>query len=89
MVPAQRTAEVDGQRLELTRREFELLYYFLRNQGLTLTREQLLNRVWGYDFEGDERTVDTHVKNLRLKLGRCAGYIRTVYRVGYKFEVAE
>ena len=79
--------EVDGQRVELTRREFALLYYFMRNQGIILSREQLLNGVWGYDFEGDERTIDTHVKNLRLKLGAWSGCIHTVHRVGYRFEV--
>ena len=74
--------------MELTRREFDLLHCFLCNQRRTLSREQLLNLVWGYDYEGDERTVDTHVKNLRSKLGPCGGCIQTVYRVGYRFEVA-
>ena len=89
LTPEQMRAEVDGRPIELTRREFSLLHCFMRNQGLILSREQLVDRVWGYDFEGDERTVDTHVKNLRLKLGSCAGYIQTVYRVGYRFEVAK
>lgn len=87
LTPEQRKVEVDGQRVELTRREFALLYYFMRNQGIILSREQLLNGVWGYDFEGDERTIDTHVKNLRLKLGVWSGCIHTVHRVGYRFEV--
>ena len=87
LTPEQRKVEVDGQRVGLTRREFALLYYFMRNQGIILSREQLLNGVWGYDFEGDERTIDTHVKNLRLKLGAWSGCIHTVHRVGYRFEV--
>lgn len=87
--PESREVEVDGRNVELTRREFELLHYFMRNQGLILSREQLLNGVWGYDYEGDERTIDTHVKNLRLKLGDQAKCLRTVHRVGYKFEVEE
>ena len=86
VAPEQRTAAVDGAALELTRREYDLLYCFVCNQGRTLSREQILDHVWGFDFEGDARTVDTHVKNLRLKLGEHAGYIQTVYRVGYKFE---
>ena len=87
MTPEEQRAEVDGQPLELTRREYALLHYFMRNQGLLLSRARLLDNVWGYDYEGDERTVDTHVKNLRLKLGDRAGYLQTVYRMGYKFEV--
>ena len=79
--------KVAGQGVELTRREFDLLHCFLCSQGRILSREQLLNTVWGYDYEGDERTVDTHVKNLRSKLHGCGGYIQTVYRVGYRFEV--
>ena len=87
LLPQQRRVEVAGQGVELTRREFDLLHCFLCSQGRILSREQLLNTVWGYDYEGDERTVDTHVKNLRSKLRHCGGYIRTVYRVGYRFEV--
>ena len=87
LVAEQRKVEVSGQAVELTRREFDLLHCFLCNQGRILSREQLLNTVWGYDYEGDERTVDTHVKNLRSKLHGCGGYIQTVYRVGYRFEV--
>ena len=87
LIPEQRKVEASGQSVELTRREFDLLYCFLRNQGRILSREQLLNIAWGYDYEGDERTVDTHVKNLRSKLRGCAGCIQTVYRVGYRFEV--
>ena len=87
LLPQQRKVEASGQGVELTRREFDLLHCFLCNQGRILSREQLLNTVWGYDYEGDERTVDTHVKNLRSKLHGCGGYIQTVYRVGYRFEV--
>lgn len=88
MVPEQRKVEAGGCPLELTRREFGMLYCFLCNQGRVLSREQLLDSVWGYDYSGDEWTVDTHVKNLRLKLGPYAGYLQTAYGVGYKFEAA-
>ena len=88
MVPEQRKVEAGGCPLELTRREFGMLYCFLCNQGRVLSREQLLDSVWGYDYSGDEQTVDTHVKNLRLKLGPYAGYLQTAYGVGYKFEAA-
>lgn len=81
-----RTVYLDGTSLELTKREFDLLLFFITNQYLIFTREQLLNNVWGYDFEGDERTVDTHVKQLRTKLGEKGKMIKTVHRVGYKFE---
>ena len=87
LLPQQRRVEVAGQGVELIRREFDLLHCFLCSQGRILSREQLLNTVWGYDYEGDERTVDTHVKNLRSKLHGCGGCIQTVYRVGYRFEV--
>lgn len=85
--PDQHRVEVDGQPVELTPKEFSMLYHFMSNPGLILSRGQLLDQVWGLDYNGDERTVDTHVKNLRLKLGRRAEYLQTVYRVGYKFEV--
>lgn len=87
MMPGQWRVEILGQPVELTRREFDLLHCFLCNQKQIFSRGQLLNVVWGYDYEGDERTVDTHVKNLRSKLGACGSYIKTVYRVGYRFEV--
>ncbi|HBL40543.1 MAG TPA: DNA-binding response regulator [Ruminococcaceae bacterium] len=73
------------KQVELTRREFDLLCFFMTNARLTLTRTQLLNSVWGVNFDGDERTVDTHIKQLRSKLG-VDGCIKTVYRVGYKFD---
>ena len=87
LFPDRMIVEVDKQPVELTRREFTLLQYFMKNQGILLSRNRLLDNVWGYDYEGDERTVDTHVKNLRLKLGSKAEYIHTMYRMGYKFEV--
>ncbi len=80
------TVSVDGGQLDLTKREFDLLYFFLSNHAITFTRDQILNNVWGYDYEGDIRTVDTHIKQIRLKLGDKGSYIKTVHRVGYKFE---
>lgn len=77
---------VDGIPLELTRREYDLLHYLVLNQGISLTREQILTGVWGYDYEGDIRTVDTHIKQLRIKLANEAHLIRTVHRVGYIME---
>lgn len=85
--PAGRRATLGGKLMTLTPREFDLLAFFLMNQRQILSREQLLNSVWGYDFEGELRTVDTHVKQLRGKLGDCAAYVKTVFRVGYRFEV--
>jgi DNA-binding response OmpR family regulator len=78
---------VDGQEIELSFKEFELLEYFLTNQGRALTRDNILNRVWNYDYFGDARTIDTHVKKLRAKLGEKGSYIKTIRAVGYKFEV--
>lgn len=81
-------ASVDGNPIELSFKEFELLTYFLENQGRALAREQILNSVWNYDYYGDARTIDTHVKKLRNKLGpKGAEYIKTVWGIGYKFEV--
>lgn len=82
-----RKAYKNGELLELTRREFDLLEYFMVNLGVTVTREQILDKVWGYHFEGNLRTVDTHVKQLRMKLGSEQEFIHTVYRVGYCMEV--
>lgn len=82
-----RTVFLSGKKLELTRREYDLLYYLMVNRSLTFSREQLLNNVWGYDFEGGNRTVDTHIRQLRNKLGKCADYIKIVHCVGYQFEV--
>ncbi len=83
---AAREVQVQGRTIELTYKEFELLCYLMDNAGVALTRGQILNRVWDYDYYGDERTVDTHVKTLRNKLGEAADYIRTMRGIGYKFE---
>lgn len=78
---------VDGESVELSYKEFELLNYFLVNQGVALSREKILNNVWNYDYFGDARTIDTHVKKLRSKLGEKGEYIKTIWGMGYKFEV--
>ena len=78
---------VNGGAIELSYREFELLAYFMENQGIALSREKILNSVWNYDYFGDARTIDTHVKKLRSKLGKDADYIKTIWGMGYKFEV--
>ena len=78
---------LDGQEITLTHKEYELLYFFMSNPGQIFSREQLLNRIWGYDFEGTTRTVDTHIKTLRQKLGSEGRHIVTLIRSGYKFEV--
>ena len=82
-----RSVTVDGEKAELTPKEYELLFYFAENQGVALTRERLLNKVWGYDFYGDDRTVDTHVKMLRGNLKEYRKFIVTLRGLGYKFEV--
>lgn len=79
-------AAVCGKKAELTHKEFELLRFFMQNRNQVFTREQLLNRIWGYDFEGNTRTVDTHIKTLRQKLGSEGKHIVTLIRSGYKFE---
>ena len=78
---------IDGKSVELSFKEFELLEYFMDNQGIALSRERILNSVWNYDYFGDARTIDTHVKKLRSKLGKQGEYINTVWGMGYKFEV--
>lgn len=78
---------IDGKQVDLSFKEFELLEYFMENQGIALSREQILNSVWNYDYFGDARTIDTHVKKLRSKLGNRGEYIKTVWGMGYKFEV--
>ena len=78
---------VDGTPVDLSFKEFELLTYFVENQGIALSRENILNHVWNYDYFGDARTIDTHVKKLRSKLGAKGDYIKTVWGMGYKFEV--
>ena len=78
---------VDGKEVALSYKEFELLHYFFLNQGVALSREKILNQVWNYDYYGDPRTIDTHVKKLRSKLGEKGDYIRTIWGIGYKFEI--
>ena len=78
---------IDGKPIELSYKEFELLTYFVENQGIALSREKILNNVWNYDYFGDARTIDTHVKKLRSKLGEKGDYIKTIWGMGYKFEV--
>ena len=78
--------KVDGEPIELSYKEFELLNYFLQNRGVALSREKILNNVWNYDYFGDARTIDTHVKKLRSKLGSKGDYIKTIWGMGYKFE---
>ena len=87
--PAAHKVYLDGTEITLTHKEYELLYFFLSNPEQVFSREQLLNRIWGYDFEGNTRTVDTHIKTLRQKLGGEGKSIVTLIRSGYKFEVAK
>ena len=84
---AARQVTVDGNPVDLSYKEFELLNYFIENQGLALSREKILNNVWNYDYFGDARTIDTHVKKLRSKMGKKGEYIKTIWGMGYKFEV--
>ncbi len=81
--------KVKGKEIELSFKEFELLCYFAENKGIALSREKILNSVWNYDYFGDARTIDTHVKKIRSKLGDCGSYIKTIWGMGYKFEVDE
>ncbi len=78
---------IDGKPIELSVKEFELLAYFISNKGVALSRERILNNVWNYDYFGDARTIDTHVKKLRSKMGEKGDYIKTIWGMGYKFEV--
>lgn len=80
---------IDGAPIDLSVKEFELLAYFLENQRMALSREKILNHVWNYDYFGDARTIDTHVKKLRSKMGDKGNYIKTIWGMGYKFEVEE
>ena len=84
---SRRICTYNGQEVVLTYKEFELLTYFMENQGIALSREKILNNVWNYDYFGDARTIDTHVKKLRSKLGDRGEYIKTIWGMGYKFEV--
>ncbi len=79
--------KIDGQEIDLSYKEFELLTYFVENKGIALSREKILNNVWNYDYFGDARTIDTHVKKLRKKMGEKGDYIRTIWGMGYKFEI--
>ncbi len=79
--------KIDGQNIDLSFKEFELLSYFIMNQGVALSRERILNNVWNYDYFGDARTIDTHVKKLRSKMGPKGDFIKTIWGMGYKFEV--
>ena len=88
LTPASHKVFVDGQEIVLTHKEYELLHFFMVNPEQIFSREQLLNRIWGYDFEGTTRTVDTHIKTLRQKLGDEGKHIVTLIRSGYKFEAA-
>lgn len=85
-IPA-RTVTVDGTKAELTPKEYDLLFYLVQNKNIALSRDRLLQDIWGYDFFGDDRTIDTHIKNLRNNLGPYRDYIVTLRGVGYKFEV--
>ena len=78
---------IDGQNVELSYKEFELLTYFMENKGIALSREKILNNVWNYDYFGDARTIDTHVKKLRSKMGEKGDYIKTIWGMGYKLDI--
>lgn len=80
--------KIDGEPIELSFKEFELLTYFIVNRGVALSRERILNNVWNYDYYGDARTIDTHVKKLRSKMGSKGDFIKTIWGMGYKFEVS-
>ena len=82
-----RTVSVDGKQIELSLREYELLKYLLDNENVALSRDKILNNVWNYDYYGDSRTIDSHIKKIRHKLGKKGKYIQTIRGVGYKFEV--
>ena len=82
-----RTVSVDGKQIELSLREYELLVYLVENQGIALSRDKILNNVWNYDYYGDSRTIDSHIKKIRHKLGKKGKYIETIRGIGYKFEV--
>lgn len=84
-----RIVTVDGKRVEMTPKEYELFFYMVRNKGIALTREKLISEVWGYDFFGDDRTIDTHIKLLRKSLGEYSRCIVTLRGVGYRFEALE
>ena len=82
-----RTVTVDGNPIDLSLREYELLAYLIENQGIALSRDKILNNVWNYDYYGDSRTIDSHIKKIRHKLGKKGKYIETIRGIGYKFEI--
>ena len=82
-----RTVSVDGKQIELSLREYELLVYLVENENISLSRDKILNNVWNYDYYGDSRTIDSHIKKIRHKLGKKGKYVKTIRGVGYKFEV--
>ena len=84
-----RSVYIDNKEIKLTLKEYELLCFFVTNENIALSREQLLNKIWGYDYFGDDRTVDTHIKMLRNNLGKYRDLIITVRGIGYKFEIKE
>jgi two-component system, OmpR family, response regulator len=81
-----RIVKVDGININLTHTEFEILTYLMQNKGIVITREQLISKIWGYEYNGDDRTINTHIRNLRTKLGKKSKLITTIIRTGYKFE---
>ena len=85
--PEGRTVKVDGKPIDLSLREYELLKYLLENENIALSRDKILNNVWNYDYYGDSRTIDSHIKKIRHKLGKKGKYIETIRGIGYKFEV--
>lgn len=85
---AAHTVKINGEEIDLSYKEFELLLYFIDNKGIALSREKILNNVWNYDYFGDARTIDTHVKKLRKKMGESGDLIKTIWGMGYKFEVS-
>lgn len=84
-----RIVKIDEKNIELSVKEYELLLFLIENKGIALTREDIIQKVWNYDFLGDGRTIDTHIKTLRNKLGDCGNYIKTVWGIGYKFEIGD
>ena len=82
-----RSVTIDGKKVELTPKEYDILFYLIKNKNIALSRDKLLSDIWGYDFFGDDRTIDTHIKNLRNNLGEYRDLIVTLRGVGYKFEV--
>lgn len=85
--PEGRTVTVDGKQIEMSLREYELLKYLLDNENIALSRDKILNNVWNYDYYGDSRTIDSHIKKIRHKLGKKGKYIQTIRGIGYKFEI--